>query len=74
MKRQFAAMEASARSVIELARNHEAGEPYRRELNNFAESGGLCAYTEDNRPLYRCRTGRRTTDVLVAIESYAEAM
>jgi len=71
MKRQFAAMEASARSVIELARK---GESYQTELTNFAESGGLCAYTESNRPLYRCRTGQRTVDLFVAVESYAEAV
>jgi len=71
MKRQFAAMEASARSVIELAKKQEAGKQYRIELTNFAEGGGLCAYTPEGRPLYRCRTGKRTTDLFMAIESYA---
>ncbi len=71
MKRTYAAMEASARSIIECARAHEFGKPYRVALCDFAESGGLCAYTPGGRPLYRLRSGKRTADLLVAVESYA---
>ena len=71
MNRTYAAMEASAQTVIKLARERTYGKPYRIALSDFAESGGLCAYTPNGRPLYRMKTGTRTTDLFNAVESYA---
>ena len=71
MKRSYAAMVASARSVISSARARTYGVEYWRNMANFAESGGLVAY-RGNTPVYQCFGGHRTTDLFQAIESYQE--
>lgn len=71
MKRSYAAMVSSARTVIKSARAKNYGIEYFKSINDFGMSGGLVAY-EGNRPVYQCFGGRRTTDLFVAIESYAE--
>ena len=73
MKRSYAAMVASARSAIDLAktaRTPAEDASIGIEILNFKGSGGLCAYTPEGKELYLCQSGKRTTDLVVAIESW----
>jgi len=73
MKRSHKAMVASARTVISCVRNHSYGRRYFSAMADYAEAGGLVAY-RDNRPVYLCYGGRRTVDLMSALESYAETI